>query len=368
MTSGKAKQRGVTAGGKRTNRSTSGGEWGVKAITEAAIVERLRTRPDGSLVHREQKDLEFKESFNLAGLAEYFRDFAGFANNAGGYIVFGVTDKPRRLKGLSASSLEQFRKIDEERISGFINEHFAPYVDWEMDVISIDAMNFGVLYAYRAPTKPIICKKQDDRGELKNGEVYYRYAGRTEVIGYSELANIIEGRIRDNNEQWLQKVKRIGEVGPANVGILNTASGVVETNNATLLIDKELIKQIQFIKEGHFNEKKGAKTLKLIGSVSPIGSVEIEKVIQKHLTDEYPYSYKKLESLVRSADASIKQNDIQRIIREGELKTNPQYSSYNFRNKDQKDEFERTRATPKGIPSIYNEAAVQYILKVASQG
>src|SRR5262245_51164384 len=55
------------------------------------------------LRHREGQELEFKEQFNLAGLADYFRDFAAFANNRGGYLIFGVQDSPRIPIGLSAS-------------------------------------------------------------------------------------------------------------------------------------------------------------------------------------------------------------------------------------------------------------------------
>lgn len=50
------------------------------------IVEKLlRIKEDGILYHRESQNLEFKESFNFAGLAEYYRDFSAFANNKGGY-------------------------------------------------------------------------------------------------------------------------------------------------------------------------------------------------------------------------------------------------------------------------------------------
>lgn len=336
-------------------------------ITEKIIRELLRERPDGSLFHREQKDLEYKESFNLKGLAEYFRDFAAFANNSGGYLIFGITDKPRKLKGLSDNSLEQFRKIDEEKISGFINEHFAPYIDWEMNIIKIGNKNYGVLYAHKALIKPVICKKSDDRQNIKNGEIYYRYAGRTEVIQYSELANIIESRIKENNQHFVNKVKKIAEVGPVSVGILDTASGVIESDQGTLLIDNDLIKEISFIKEGSFDEKRGTKTLKLVGSVHPVGSVEVAKVIKKRLTDEYPYSYKKLESIIRSSLPKVKQNKIQKIIKDTGIKNDSKYSSYNFRNKDQEDEYRKTGTPPKGIPSIYNEAAVQFILKILSQ-
>jgi len=72
------------------------------------ILEILRLKPNGHLYHREGQTVEFKEQFNFAGLADYFRDFAAFANNKGGYLIHGVTDSPRELKGLSDSSLNQF--------------------------------------------------------------------------------------------------------------------------------------------------------------------------------------------------------------------------------------------------------------------
>ena len=48
------------------------------------IKQLLKVKSDGCLYHRESQTLEFKEAFNFAGLAEYFRDFAAFANSKGG--------------------------------------------------------------------------------------------------------------------------------------------------------------------------------------------------------------------------------------------------------------------------------------------
>lgn len=45
------------------------------------VEEILRTWNDGTQVHNESMTLEFKESFNFAGLSDYYRDFAAFANN-----------------------------------------------------------------------------------------------------------------------------------------------------------------------------------------------------------------------------------------------------------------------------------------------
>lgn len=339
----------------------------MRRITQELISEFLKQKEDGSLFHREQKDLEFKESFNLKGLAEYFRDFAAFANNSGGYIIFGVTNSPRRLIGLSQKSIEQFEKIDEETISGFINQHFAPYIDWEMDIIELRNMKFGIFYAFTSESKPVICKKGDDRQTLKNGEIYYRYAGRTEVIQFSELNYIIESRVKRNNEQWIKKIKRIGEIGPSNVGLLDTVSGIVEGNNGTLLIDKDLVKEISFIKEGEFSEKHGAKTLKLVGSVQPIDTVNIARVVRRRMLDDYPYSYTKLEKIVKGRDNKMRTDIIQSIIKENDLKNDPRYSVYNFRNKDQEENYMKTKTVSKSIPSIYNDAAIEYILKAAKK-
>jgi hypothetical protein len=74
-------------------------------IDETHVRELLRIKGQ-NLFHREGQELEFKEQFNLAGLADYFRDFAAFANNKGGYLVFGVKDSPRIPIGLAPSSLE----------------------------------------------------------------------------------------------------------------------------------------------------------------------------------------------------------------------------------------------------------------------
>ena len=136
------------------------------------IKELLRLRSDGNLRHRESQTLEFKESFNFAGLSEYFRDFAAFANNKGGWLIFGVKDRPKReLIGLSDKSVEQFDKIDPEKISGFLLNLFSGDIVWEHDIVEINSMNFGVFFIAEAKVKPIICKK--DEGEIRNGEIYF---------------------------------------------------------------------------------------------------------------------------------------------------------------------------------------------------
>ncbi len=334
-------------------------------INRDTVLELLSTRDDGTLCHRESQTLEFKESFNFAGLAEYFRDFAAFANNKGGYLIFGVTDRPRKLKGLTNNSQEQLDKLDPKKITGHLLEDFSGHISWEHDVIKHDDFYFGVFYVQEATTKPVICKK--DEGEtIRNGEVYFRYGGRTQKIQASELEAIIEHRIRAQTTQWMDLISKIAKSGPQNAAILDIEKGLIEKNNSQILVvDEKLTKGIQWIKEGSFDEKVGAPALKLIGEVQPIDTVEIIRHEHTNKLKEYPLSARELASKI-TRKSGITQNLVWKAIKENHLKDNPDYSSYNFRNKKQEEDYENTGVIAKGTPSIFKEAAVDYIIQIVN--
>lgn len=334
-----------------------------KFISSEIISELLKLREDGNLYHRESQTLEFKESFNFAGLAEYFRDFAAFANNKGGWLIFGVKDKPKReLIGLNENAYNQLDKLDPEKISGYLLDLFNGNIAWIHEVIEHEGNCFGVFYIPEATVKPIICKK--DEKELKNGEIYFRYGGRTQKIQYAELEAIINHRIERNNKEWMDLVSKIGKSGPQNAAILDIEKGAISKNDAQILVvDDKLVKGIKWIKEGSFDEKEGAPTLKLVGEVQPIDTIE---VIKKEKTDklkEYPLSAEELAKEIKSK-CDIVKNDIWRIINENNIKTNLDYSAYIFRNKNQQEQYEKDSIIPKGTPSIYKYAAVDYIIQI----
>ncbi len=335
-------------------------------IDQTYIHEVLRTKADGRLFHREGQELEFKEQFNLAGLADYFRDFAAFANNRGGYLVFGVTDKPRIPAGLSESALDQFEKIDPERISGYLLEIFSPTIEWEQDTCEIGDASFGAFRVLEAREKPVIAKKDEGKDQIiKNGEVYYRYAGRTQKIHYAELESIINRRIEQNNQQWMDLVQKIGSAGPSNAAILDTERSVIEKHDAQILVvDDELASKLQFIKEGQFQEKYGAPTLKLVGDVVPVNTVEVVRRVRENLIKEYPLTATELAQAVEAACSSAKRNNIWDAIRDNDLKNNRDYSAYNFRSKKQEDGYKTSSKLPSGVPSIYNQKAVEYLVNV----
>lgn len=334
-------------------------------IEESKIREILRMNGD-YLYHREGQELEFKEQFNLAGLADYFRDFAAFSNNRGGYLVFGVKDSPRIPQGMSEKSIELFRKTDPEKITGHLLELFSSDIRWDQADYEIDDNVYGAFRIYEAESKPVIAKKDEGKYQtLKNGDIYYRYGGRTQRIQYAELETIIRKRVEQNNKQWLDLMSKIGKAGPQNAAILDTERSLIEKGDATILVmDEELAGKIKFIKEGQFSEKDGAVTLKLVGDIVPINKVEVIKRVKENLIKEYPLSAMELAQAVKEELPNSSINNIWQVIKENDIKSNSDYSAYNFRNKKQEDEYKKNGVVHSVTPNIFNHKAVDFIVNI----
>jgi hypothetical protein len=338
-----------------------------KKLNENIITTLLKVKSDGNLYHRESQILEFKESFNLAGLADYYRDFSAFANNKGGYIIFGVKDKPKReLVGLSAKATEQFDKLDPEILTGHLLEYFSLNINWEHEIHTLDKMSFGVFYIHESNLKPIIAKKDVGKDQvLKNGEIYYRYGGRTQKIQSAELESIINKRIKQNNIEWIDLVQKIGKSGPQNAAILDSDKGIIEKGDSQILvIDQELLRDFQLIREGEFSETKGAKTLKLVGNITPINQVEVIQKVKEDKLKEYPLSATDLVLEIKKREPSLSKNKIWEILRENGIKEDRDYSDYSFRNQKHRLNFEKNGILPKGTPSIYKLATVDLIYNI----
>lgn len=327
----------------------------------------LKLKEDGNLFHRESQYLEFKESFNLAGLADYYKDFAAFANNKGGYLIFGIKDRPKRvLVGLSSKAIEQFDKLDPEVVSGHLLELFSSNISWEHEIYSLENMTFGVFYIYESVMKPVISKKDEGKDQtLKNGEIYFRYGGRTQKIQSAELEMIINKRVDQNNIQWLDLVQKIGKSGPENAAILDSEKGIIEKGDSQILVvDQELLSGFQLIREGEFSETKGAKTLKLVGDITPINQVEVVKKVKEDKLKDYPLSATDLVNEIKKKDSTINQNRIWEILKENKIKENRDYSDYSFRNQKQRLNYENDNILASGTPSIYKLSTIDLILNI----
>ena len=226
------------------------------------------------VISRESSSLEFKESFGWASLPKYLKTSAAYANTKGGYIVFGIANKPHRLCGLSGANLKSFEDIDPEKMSRNFNEHFAPEIEWTIQEYELQGKVFGLLYIYEAKDKPVVCTK-DAGKELKESDIYYRYRGRSERIKYPELRAILEAKRETEQRLWMQHLENIARIGVREAGIFDLHTGSVTGSGGSFLIDESLLSQLSFIKEGEFSEVKGKPALKLIGHVEPLAGTVI---------------------------------------------------------------------------------------------
>ena len=240
------------------------------------------------IVNREGTRIEFKESYNHANMAQYFKTMASFANNSGGYIIFGIGDKPRQLLGLRDRNLKQFEEIKVEEFTNNLLDYFSPEIEWDHCTFEYKGMSFGVIYTKELKNKPCVCKKnnnsQNEKYLLKEGDIYYRYGGRSERIRYEELREILESVRKSEEQKWIDFTKRVAKVGIENAGILDLNSGEISGSGGAIILDESILSKISFIKEGDFVETGGTPTLRIIGDI--VGE-DIGKLVVKEKTKKF---------------------------------------------------------------------------------
>ncbi|MBK3797887.1 hypothetical protein GAY33_01285 [Azospirillum brasilense] len=215
---------------------------------------------------------EFKETFGWNSRAAYARTIAAFANNRGGYLVFGVHDESKHIVGLSSDS---FKRMDPAVISQYLNQHFAPAIRWQMETVDIFGKSVGLIYVWQAENRPVICTQNHD--PLKSADIYYRYVGYSSRINTAELLTILSERDDKIERKWMETMRHIRHIGIDNTAVLDTSNGVVKGPGGSFVIDEALLPKLKFIREGHFSEDSGAPALKLVGEVEPIrGAVGTE--------------------------------------------------------------------------------------------
>ena len=332
---------------------------------ETSTIEGFLSTREGCLVRRESQILEFKRSFTFAALAEYFRDFAAFANNRGGYILFGVEDSPRHPTGLSESALERFSSIDPRRITEPLLSLFAPVIDWEAEVVEVEDKSFGVFRVEESSQKPVVAKK--NQGDVKDGEIYYRYRGQTRKIRHEELSRIIAERIARTNNDWRDVLKEIGRIGASHVAVLDTTRAVARHGDTPVLAVDDVLGAKLGMPHGQYVVREGSEALVDSGQRGSRGANKVILTIPEKLTEAYPYAAMEMARRVKQRVPGTGLNRIWATIREQEIKEDQRYSAYVFRNKEQERQYEQSGVPSAGTPSIYNDAAVEFISDVIEQ-
>ena len=247
----------------------------VRPLDENTFEDIVKFQEDGLHVKsREGQSLEFKESFNGNAFAKYLKTMAAFANHAGGYIVFGITDSPRTAVGLKKKSLDKFEQLKIESFDTTVGNTFLPHIEWDCRTYDYRGMKFGIIYVSQSASRPVICSSQNGTGDdiLREGDIFYRYTGQSKRIGYPELERIIQEERLNEQQRWSSLMAKIAKIGASDAALLDISTGVLSGAGGTVVIDEDIMSRITFIKEGEFSEVKGKPTLKLIGEVKSIES------------------------------------------------------------------------------------------------
>lgn len=225
--------------------------------------------------NRENIHLEFKESFTR-NVRTYIKSVCAFANNKGGCIVFGVKDKPRIPNGLN--DFNKFNDYDSKDFATEIQNCLSIYIDFEFSYfeqnINDNFKKFGVIKIKELDQKPVICKISDNSHKLREGAIYFRYSAKSEEIKAQDLIRLIQIEKDKEKELWIKNIQKMAQIGVRNSGLFSY-DGEIFAGERKVIIDKDIIDKIKFIKEGHFTEREGTPALILKGEIQNLDSLEI---------------------------------------------------------------------------------------------
>ena len=254
-----------------------------------SMIKKL-TIKDNLVNNRESNTIEFKESFNK-NFKSYIKTICSFANSKGGAIIFGVKDKPRKPVGINDVKLKEFRDFDCKNLETELQSYLSETIQFKLEEftqkINEDNLVFGVLSIEEASNKPVICKKNYDRKPtLREGAIYFRYNSKSEEIKAVDLLRLIQREKEKERDLWIKNITKMAQVGITNAGVFNYEKGEIYAGQNKILLDKDILDKIKFIKRGEFVEEKGAPALVLKGEIE---NMEAVKLIKTNPDEFYPY-------------------------------------------------------------------------------
>jgi len=322
-------------------------------LSPARLTKMLPAKPGaaGSLAITETDQIECKKSVNFV-----MKTIAAFANNKGGYFVFGVENGSFNIVGLPD---EKFEKYDLNKLNQNIRDQLGIGLEIQTTTHQIGGKKLGIVYVGQAHTKPVIFIH--NTGDVAQGHIYYRYPGEDRLISPADLQRLIEQRMQQLSQTILSKhLANIMRFGVENAAVMNLATGEIDGKAGAFLIDEALLPQISFVKDGEFVEQSGAPTLKLIGEVAPI---QATVMATKEALEGYPLTYTELFRWVQKTTGA-KKSAIDAIIKAKKMKSNKAFSYYAFNNNAARLRYEDVGIVKKGTASNYNEAAVQFLVEL----
>lgn len=161
----------------------------IEALSDSVLNEILKCDLNDCVLAPESETLEFKEVYDWDSSKEvrskYAKSLAAFANNKGGYLVFGVENRSKFVVGIS-----NFDQIDQESITSFLNRAFQPSIKYHKRSFTFNGKQLGVFYVEKRLDIPIICQTELEK-VLRESEIYYRYYGKTDRIKSGDLIKLL---------------------------------------------------------------------------------------------------------------------------------------------------------------------------------
>jgi hypothetical protein len=228
----------------------------------------------------ETDQAECKASFGLRHPAAWLRAVAALANNRGGFVFFGVRDKDAagayQVVGLPKGD---FADTDAKRLRAA----FDPTPRFQMTVIEIGGKRVGVLHVEPHPSRPVIATKNEGSGEIKEGDIFFRYPGQSARINYADLRAMLDVRDAQARADILPMIQRLLTLGPGRAMVADLDEGQLMDGKRAIELDEDVIKRLSLIKEGEFNERMGAPALRLIGDVRAFAPAAAPAPVKKGL-------------------------------------------------------------------------------------
>jgi len=226
----------------------------------------------------ETDEVECKTAFRIKQAASWLRAVAALANNRGGYIFFGVGDKdPAGAHQVLGLMTNDFVDIDPADIAQRIRATFDPTPRFQKATFDVGRKKIGVLHVEQHPSRPIIATKADGSGEIREGDIFFRYPGQSTRINYADLRAMLDARDAQARADILPMIQRLLALGPNRAMIADLAEGHLMDGKRTIEMDEDITKELNLIKEGEFDERAGAPALRLIGDVKAATPAVVKK-------------------------------------------------------------------------------------------
>jgi hypothetical protein len=237
----------------------------------------------------ETDSAECKTTFRMKNVGPWLRAVAALANNRGGYVFFGVGDKdPAGAYPVVGLTTTEFADTDPAEIAQRIRATFDPTPRFQKAVFEVGGKKVGVLHVEQHPSRPIIATKGDGN-EIREGDIFFRYPGQSTRITYADLRAMLDARDAQARAEIFPMIQRLLALGPARAMIADLAEGRLMDGKRTIEMDEDIIKELNLIKEGEFEERTGAPALRLIGDVKTAAPTLLKKglVTRSHMRDDF---------------------------------------------------------------------------------